>query len=812
MTLFFDTETTGLPNNYSAPASDVDNWPRLVSIAWQLFDQDGTSVDVRGYLIRPSGFSIPEEATAIHGISTERAHEEGKDCSEVLKEFITIISQCDRIVAHNFQFDARVIDAELIRHGRDERVDSTKQFCTQKGTTDFCKFPGKDGYRYPSLSELHTRTFGTEFAGAHDASNDVEALQKCYWELLRRGVILDFEAKQKPILVDRLPPEIEGVKIDPDNAEFKQALDIILNTNESLYLTGKAGSGKTFFLKCLQKISKKKTVIVAPTGIAAVNAGGVTYHSQFMIGEPYVFPPDDPRLKSNKFRGTHHTTFKYNDETLQLIKSMELLVIDEISMVRADFLDLLDSILKIRRHNHGQPFGGVQLLMIGDSYQLPPIADAATRNLLHPHFPNYFFFSSKVWEQAQPLCIELQKIYRQSDPNFIALLNNIRVGKVSPDLINALNENYVENIVDEDLPGYIEVCTRNAPADEKNNRMLEKIDAPLVMFAGEITGDFSKENLPVPLSVKLKVGAQVLFIKNDRLSNIYNGLIGTVTSVKEAGLDSTVQIQLKDGSERIASYAEWVKYNYTVNQDTREIEKEIIGRYKQMPLKLAWAITVHKSQGMTFSHMIADVSDAWDAGQVYVALSRCVSLEGLVLRNKIPFHAIKVDDAVVEFSSNIDLATTNKILADRMAANDLYHRAWLAGLAFDTESAIDLVKQAILIIDYSKTERYKRAVSIIHRRILARGSLYDKLLNEVVALRSNTQKQLDLEKTITTLTSQLERFQVDIQTLNNDIESLKSGKSDLETQRDNLLSSLQEKEAQLKKEQARGFWARLFGR
>lgn len=337
------------------------------------------------------------------------------------------------------------------------------------------------------------------------------------------------------------------------------------------------------------------------------------------------------------------------------------------------------------------------------------------------------------------MSVELQKIYRQSDSDFIEILNNVRTGEVPADQLAKVNDQFVASIDGMDMDGFIEVCTTNAAANAKNDHEFGKLATPIEVFDGVITDNFPINSLPIPLQIKFRVGAQVMFAKNDTSRNIYNGLIGTITAI-ERGNEPEITVLLDDGSSRIATPAQWNNYANTIDPDTGLIKAEIIGSYKQIPLKLAWAITVHKSQGMTFQKMIATVAGAWDPGQVYVALSRCTSLEGLVLREEIPMHAISAHPAVTEFSELVDYTTTTTLLSKRIEAQGLYRRAWKAGLAFDLETAIRLVKKANSLDSHTNHPRYKRATKIIQKRVYRSGDNSRKV--QELSTRLETERNL----------------------------------------------------------------------
>ena len=438
---------------------------------------------------------------------------------------------------------------------------------------------------------------------------------------------------------------IEGISLDPENKEFKYALDCVQYTNQLIYLTGKAGTGKTTFLKYLRKVTQKKMVVLAPTGVAAVNAKGQTIHSFFHI-PPSLFVPDDIRLNDG-----FYDSFKYRDDTQRMIRNIELLVIDEISMVRCDLLDVVDVILrKIRKSR--LPFGGVQVLLIGDTFQLPPVVQQNDWQVLHPFYESEFFFSARVMSHVKPLYIELKKVYRQKEKEFIDVLNRIRVGKQDVSDIQLLNSRVAPILSNNDAKNYIILTTTNEAAGAENKKKLEALPSESSIFIADIEGDFPLRNYPTERELELKVGTQVMFIKNNWIKGYFNGKIGVVSEFRKGSIVVTVTDEHGDKAPIILEPFTWENIEYKWNEKEKTIEETVKGTFRQYPLKLAWAITVHKSQGMTFENVIADVSWSFAAGQVYVALSRCTSLNGLILKSTITPHAIKTDPRVIEFAKN----------------------------------------------------------------------------------------------------------------------------------------------------------------
>ncbi len=428
------------------------------------------------------------------------------------------------------------------------------------------------------------------------------------------------------------------------NPQLEIAFNYVHFTNKNIFLTGKAGTGKTTFLHQVKKETSKRIVIVAPTGVAAINAGGVTIHSFFQLPFGPYFPgmAQDPTKQR-----------KFVREKIRLIQSMDLLVIDEISMVRADVLDAIDDVLR-RYKNRFQPFGGVQLLMIGDLHQLPPVVKDEEWGLLRDHYNTAYFFGSHALQQTEPVAIELKHIYRQSDAFFIDLLNRVRNNQIDSEVLNALNSRYIADFQPKDEEGYITLTSHNATAQDINSKRLAMINLPIKTYTAKIEGDFPSFSYPTDEIVEFKIGAQVMFVKNDISKDklYYNGKIGKIIEITN---ENIIMVQCPNESYRIAvSTVEWKNVKYTLNETTKEIDEETIGSFVQYPLKLAWAITIHKSQGLTFERAVIDANSAFAHGQVYVALSRCKSFEGMVLRSKIGASSIKTDMVVKNYSEDAE--------------------------------------------------------------------------------------------------------------------------------------------------------------
>ena len=421
------------------------------------------------------------------------------------------------------------------------------------------------------------------------------------------------------------------------NQELRNAWDFVEHTGISIFLTGKAGTGKTTFLRTLKEHSCKRSVIVAPTGVAAINAGGMTIHSFFQLPlSPFV---PDASIKNR---------FDYSKEKRKIMRTLDLLIIDEISMVRADLLDAIDSVLR-RFREHDKPFGGVQLLMIGDLQQLTPVVTPEEEKVLQRYYDTPYFFGSKALRSISYVTIELTHVYRQQDSTFITLLNNIREGKATAADLQRLNERYSPTFLPEAGSDYIRLTTHNRMAESYNEDQLRNLPSRACSFRAETDGNFPEYSYPADFNLTLKVGAQVMFIRNDNNGRYYNGRIGHVTYV-----DNEKILVLCPGDEDAieVEVETWENTKYTLNEKTKQIEAEVQGTFKQYPLRLAWAITIHKSQGLTFEHAIIDAQASFASGQVYVALSRCKTLEGLVLASPIGNAAIINDSRVSDYISH----------------------------------------------------------------------------------------------------------------------------------------------------------------
>lgn len=434
-------------------------------------------------------------------------------------------------------------------------------------------------------------------------------------------------------------------QLDTNNKEFQDALELITHTRQSVFLTGKAGTGKSTFLKYICKHTKKKHVVLAPTGIAAINAEGVTLHSFFKLPfRPML--PDDPDLSTQGSR--IYDFFKYRKSHRKLLAEVELIIIDEISMVRADTIDCIDRILRVYSGNTRLPFGGKQLLFVGDVYQLEPVVPSDQKEILSLFYASPFFFSARVFKEINLVPIELQKAYRQTDPVFINILDRIRSNNSRQQELEVLNARHFPTFSPKNEDMYITLATRRDQVDFINEKKLAELPGEEYICEGMIEGDFPESSLPTQLHLSIKEQAQVIFIDNDPDRRWVNGTIGMVSGIDENG---NVYVLLENGKEHLVERTSWRNYKYRYNEKEKRIEEEIVGTFEQLPIRLAWAITVHKSQGLTFSRVVVDLTGGvFAGGQTYVALSRCTTLEGLVLKGKITPRDIFVRKEIVDFS------------------------------------------------------------------------------------------------------------------------------------------------------------------
>ena len=523
--------------------------------------------------------------------------------------------------------------------------------------------------------------------------------------------------------------------IDLDNPELQNALQIIQYTRRSLFLTGKAGTGKSTFLRYIAAHTKKKHIILAPTGIAAINAGGSTLHSFFKIPfHPLL--PNDSMFSVRNIRNT----LKYNSEKIKIIREVELIIIDEISMVRADIIDFIDKVLRIYSRNMREPFGGKQLLLVGDIYQLEPVVREEDRRLLSPFYRSSFFFDAKVFEYFQLVSIELRKVYRQSDPVFISILDHIRTSQVPMSDLQKLNQRVGARLDESDSKLAITLSTRRDTVDYINDSQLKLLPGEPTLFRGNIQGEFPESSLPTPMELYLKTGAQIIFIKNDIEHQWVNGTLGTIIGFDEDD-DAKIYVRTENGQDVMVEPAAWSNMRYHFNEVEKKIEEEEIGRYEQYPLRLAWAITVHKSQGLTFNQVKIDFTGGvFAGGQTYVALSRCTSLEGISLQEPIRQNEVFVRNEVKQFARHYNDQSTINTALTQSKADKQYHDAAAAFDQGDMQGALDNFFLAI----HSRYDIEKPSAKRLIRRKLGKvNSLIaeNKQLREIIRQKEEEKKK-----------------------------------------------------------------------
>ncbi|HLN52183.1 MAG TPA: AAA family ATPase [Lentimicrobium sp.] len=566
-----------------------------------------------------------------------------------------------------------------------------------------------------------------------------------------------------------MPYFLDDIIIDKDNAEFNFAAEFVLQTYRPVYLTGKAGTGKTTFLKYLRATCTKKMAVLAPTGVAAVNAGGQTIHSFFNI-KPSVYVPGDKRLRFNVPEKDEDKTsildhFRYQREKLDLIRNLELLVIDEVSMVRCDLLDVIDQLLRHIRKRHFIPFGGVQVILIGDTFQLPPIANADDWQLLSAFYESPYFFSSMVMKASKPVYIELKKIYRQKDQGFIDLLNRIRLNRLYPEDFKLINSRYLHGFDPEGAEDYIILASHNRMVIETNRKRLDEINEEAQLFEADITGIFPESSYPADVLLELKTGAQVMMLRNDRNKRYFNGKIGHIISLEE----DEIKVRFPDETEVSVIKEQWDNIRYKWDQKNNKVIEESVGTFTQYPVKLAWAITVHKSQGLTFNKVIADVGESFAHGQVYVALSRCTSFGGLLLRSPLSSRSIKTDPVVVKFAENETPETVLLHELEKCKAN--YHlriavKSWLTG---DTA----LAAESYLICFEEKDADINRLLSLGDFAISRVVREVAGMLNDSLSEFTNSDEQdRKLKKSIRNRQNALKKSLLKVQSLSLLLEDL----------------------------------------
>jgi hypothetical protein len=570
------------------------------------------------------------------------------------------------------------------------------------------------------------------------------------------------------------------------NESFQLASDFIQYTHANVFLTGNAGTGKTTFLKHCKNNSLKNTAIVAPTGVAAMNAGGTTIHSFFQLPfTPYI--PGQRGFNNNQTFNDKNSLIamlRINAERREVMQQLELLIIDEISMVRCDVLDAIDIVLQFVRNNYAQPFGGVQVLLIGDLYQLPPVVKDEEWQILSPYYNSPFFFNSKVIEKDTPVYVSLEKIYRQNDPVFVDLLNQVRNNKMTDEGFELLHERYLPDLMPSKDEHFITLTTHNHKADAINTAALVEIKSKQEIFSAIVEGDFYEKSYPAEAELKLKVGAQVMFIKNDteKIRRYFNGKIGIVEKIETDNI-----FVLCDGEQFPIEVKKekWRNIQYALDKKTNKVEENEIGSFTQFPLRLAWAITIHKSQGLTFEKAIIDAGSAFAPGQVYVALSRCTKLEGIILHSKIMSSGLKSDTRIDAFSSN--QKTTSAQMLELADAKKDYQQNILLNL-FDF-TIIDNAYIAIVKILSDNSSSFKheaveqfKNIDVEIKSLIDIAVKFKTQLSQLFVTNNEPNAELFLQNRITAAATYLKKV----------VENIKSKieKTTLETDSRNISSEL----------------------
>lgn len=549
-------------------------------------------------------------------------------------------------------------------------------------------------------------------------------------------------ARKKTLSPPSRRNEAEEV-IDLDNPEFQKAWELLQYTSQSVFLTGKAGTGKSTFLRYITAHTRKPYVVLAPTGIAAVNAGGQTLHSFFRI--PFKpITPEDPDFARDRLR----QRMKYPASLIKLIRNLELIIIDEISMVRADIIDFIDKLLRFYTRNERQPFGGKQLLLVGDIFQLEPVVTGDMRDILRPYYRNFYFFSARAFADIKIVPIELRKVYRQNDPDFISLLDRIRAGISTPTDLAKLNSRVAPTPL---LPQKskkdftMTLATRRDMVDHINEDHLKAIKKPMVTFIGKIKGEFPENSLPTDLELSLKEGAQVVFIKNDPDHRWVNGTVGRVSALASDMLDVT----LESGETHRLKQEIWSNIKYTFNPATKEIVEEELGSFTQYPVKLAWALTVHKSQGLTFNSAIIDLGHgAFAGGQTYVALSRCRSFEGMTLASTIADRDIFVNPTITQFSRSFNDDELINDALEKAKADSCYASALKNANEGKLAEAFDMFTEGLrnrsILHNKSLMRLARRKLSIVH-------SLTNRIEELEERIRKDAERFADIAREYTSL-------------------------------------------------------------
>jgi DNA polymerase III epsilon subunit-like protein len=762
--LFYDTETSGIPPARGRRYENLDNYPWLLQISAILYTEDSTELRHINHYVRRPGLGINN--SNIHGITPEVLAEKGEDIDYVIQKFKEICAEADLVVCHNYAFDSTIVRTELKRNGIRDFLSEIPFFCTMTE----CGWPSAS----ISLQKLHTELFGKKFDNHHDSLSDTRATANCFFKMIEKGWL---ENKNGSYHFNRKPQPFE-FDLDPENKKFYNAFSIITESKKNIFLTGKAGTGKTTFLKYLRQRISKFNITLAYTGVAAINAGGQTINSFFQLDFRPFLPGDNSLSKQNIY-----SFLKYSANKREIINKLEVIIIDEISMVKADTIDAIDRILRVYRKKESLPFGGVQMIFIGDLFQLPPI-EGDGWNAVAAFYKSPYFFDSEIIGQLNDsknlVFIELDKVYRQTETEFIEILNKIRIGEHETEDLDKLNRNKFDAAKLNELlaDNYVVLTTTNNKVDTINEKKLKEIDSPEFSFTGFTEGEFPEHMKTAPQYLTLKAGAQVMLLKNTGRN--YNGKIGRVVTLQEGKVEVFFE---GDKAPVQIDRVEWENTEYTYNKEKHLIDQQVKGRYIQFPLKLAWAVTVHKSQGQTFNKVIADVSGAFSVGQVYVALSRCTSLGRLKLVGTLQDEAIKVDRRVVIFSKNQtpDSLITNFINESKIEV--LYH--CLRALQFD-ESIEEVFNYLQLAVKF-ENDLFSSDFMIILQEFIDKYKIYQYSVRNLgnASANSSNENSLDknylnkLEEAIIPIRDRLKSTMEDLKVFKEDFSDFLAGKPEI---------------------------------
>lgn len=531
--------------------------------------------------------------------------------------------------------------------------------------------------------------------------------------------------------------------IDLNNAEFQNVWNLIQHTHQSVFLTGKAGTGKSTFLKYICATTRKKHVVLAPTGIAAVNVGGQTLHSFFKI----PFRPllaDDPDFSPHQIR----KTLRYTKEKVKLIRELDLIIIDEISMVRADIIDFVDKVLRNYSGNMREPFGGKQLLFVGDIFQLEPVVTRDMRQILQRDYRQFFFFNARVFNDLGLIPIELRKIYRQTNSDFVALLDRVRINRAGRDDLMRLNSRYNPQYRDEGFA--VTLATRRDTVNSINDEHMAALKTPEYVYEGEIEGNFPENDLPTALQLVLKEGAQVIFIRNDKEGRWVNGTIGRVQRLSNL----YVYVELENGVVHQVEEETWENIQYSYDEKKQAVVENILGSFRQFPIKPAWALTVHKSQGLTFNNVVIDFAGgAFTSGQTYVALSRCTSLEGITLLKPLSERDIIVNPTVVDFSRRFNDQRAIDEAMRMEQARQLYvranhafaHQQWRESVKYFAQAMAinnqlqNLAVQRLIATKLASFNHLVGQIEVLQQAVDSQHQLLKQLANEYAMMGDQSQ-------------------------------------------------------------------------